>query len=243
MTAFAVLDFAGADAASFLQGYATADLDELRQDSALPTAFCNIKGRVFASGWAVGEERRVRLVVHRSVVATIEGELGKYLLFAKSELTKPKGNLSFAAEASADAVALPPTGWFATFDTPADAGHGAFADACATAGFVAVEQAVSQAFLPQMIGLTDAGAVSFAKGCYLGQEVVARAEHRGEVKQKLRRYRCQGELPTVGVNVMDEDRKAGIVVAVGKDVVLATTRVEGALTVGASRLTATDTPG
>ena len=31
----------------------------------------------------------------------------------------------------------------------------------------------------------DAGAVSFDKGCYLGQEVVARAQHRGEVKRRL----------------------------------------------------------
>ena len=40
-------------------------------------------------------------------------------------------------------------------------------------------------FLPQMIGLDEIGAVSFSKGCYLGQEVVARAQHLGEVKRKL----------------------------------------------------------
>ena len=226
MKIFAQLDFVGVDATAFLQGYVTADLDELRADRALPTAFCNIKGRVTADGWVAGEPRRVRLVLHRSVAEPLRSELGKYLLFARSKLTRPQGGLRFAAEPSAGAVELPPTGWFVSFDAPDDAQHDAFANACVEAGFVAVEQGTSQAFLPQMIGLTAAGAVSFAKGCYLGQEVVARAEHRGEVKQKLRRYRWQGEPPSVGADVLDRDRKVGTVVAVGKDIVLAATRTE-----------------
>ena len=224
MKIFVQLDFQGADAAPFLQGYVTADLDELRPDRALPMAFCNIKGRVMASGWAVGALSSVRLLVHGGVADTLARELGKYLLFAKSKLTESPHGVHFADQPSADAVALPPTDWFATFDAPHDANHDAFANACVEASFVAVQQETSGASLPQMIGLTAAGAVSFAKGCYLGQEVVARAEHLGEVKQKLRRYRCQGDPPAVGSTVLDHDRKVGTVVAVGKDIVLAATR-------------------
>ena len=39
------MDFAGPDAAAFLQGYATADLDHLEPGRALPMALCNLKGR------------------------------------------------------------------------------------------------------------------------------------------------------------------------------------------------------
>ena len=47
-------------------------------------------------------------------------------------------------------------------------------------------------FLPQMIGLDAIGGVSFDKGCYTGQEIVARTHFLGEVKRKLRFGRTRG---------------------------------------------------
>lgn len=241
MRYFAHLDFKGPDAAAFLQGYLTADVDALAKGTALPMAYCNLKGRVVASGWIAGEASHVRMLVHASVAADLAADLGKYLLFAKSKLTRAATFVSFAPDASAGAVALPPTGYFATFGAPVDAGHGAFMDACVETGFVAVAQPVSQAFLPQMIGLTGVGAVSFAKGCYLGQEVVARAEHRGQVKQQLRSYRFDAGCatpPTVGAEVVAAGRKVGAVVALGGGLALAATRADAAeVQVGQCRLT------
>lgn len=223
VTHFACLDFIGPDASTFLQGYLTADLDALQPHQGLPMALCNIKGRAVASGWAFGEPDHVRLVVHASVVPDIHGELGKYLLFAKSKLATVEGGLHFAQEPlGPDAVAFPGTGYW--LDLGADEGHDDFANACVEAGFVVVAKPVSQTFLPQMIGLTDVGAVSFSKGCYLGQEVVARAQHRGEVKRKLRRFRFDGQPPVVGDDVMHDGSKVGTVTAVAAGVALACTR-------------------
>jgi folate-binding protein YgfZ len=42
----------------------------------------------------------------------------------------------------------------------------------------------SERFIPQMLGFDQIGAVSFAKGCYPGQEIVARARYLGTVKRK-----------------------------------------------------------
>ena len=223
---FAGLGFVGPDASSFLQGYLTADLDALETHRGLPLALCNIKGRTVASGWAYGEPSHVRLIVHASVVADINGELGKYLLFAKSKLSGATGGLRFTqGPFGPDAVELPATGyWLHTAD--ADEGHEAFANACVEAGFVVVSKPVSQTFLPQMIGLTDVGAVSFSKGCYLGQEVVARAQHRGEVKRKLRRYRFDGRPPVAGDDVVHDGAKVGMVTAVGESLALACTRAD-----------------
>ena len=221
---FKHLDFRGPDAAAFLQGYLTADLDQLAPGHALPMALCNIKGRVVASGWAFGEPSRVGLLVHASVADDVRRELGKYLLFAKSKLMPADAGLRFAAQPLPGAVAIPGVGYWVDVNGEADENHVAFAERCIEAGFVVVAASVSQAFLPQMIGLTDFGAVSFAKGCYLGQEVVARAEHRGQVKQKMHRYRTDGDLPTVGENVLDGERKIGTVVAAGASGVLAATR-------------------
>ena len=223
MRHLAQADFAGPDAAAFLQGYLTADLDQLAPGRALPMALCNLKGRVIASGWAAGESNHVRLLVHPSVVPILARELGKYLLFAKSKLAEAPTGVGLSPVASSDAFELPPVGLYATLGTP-DEGHAAFANACADTGFVLVTEAIAGSFLPQMIGLTDVGAVNFAKGCYLGQEVVARAEHRGQVKQQLRRYQLDGTPPPVGTDVMDGSKKIGTVVAVGDGIVLAAVR-------------------
>ena len=216
-------DFAGPDAAAFLQGYLTADLDQLAPGRALPMALCNLKGRAIASGWVAGDSNHVRLLVHPSVVPILARELGKYLLFAKSKLEEAQTGVGFSPVASSDAFELPPVGLYATLGMP-DEGHTAFANACADTGFVLVTDAIAGSFLPQMIGLTDVGAVNFAKGCYLGQEVVARAEHRGQVKQQLRRYRFDGSPPSVAAEVMDGSKKIGTVVAVGEGIALAAVR-------------------
>ena len=224
-TAFlACLDLLGPDAASFLQGYVTANLDELDVRQALPMACCDIKGRVVASGWVAGVADHVRLLVHRTVADDLAAQLEKYLLFAKSKLSRSLAGLHFSATHGGDAVGLPPTGYRVVFDAEGDVGHAAFANACAQAHLVVVQKAIVGIFLPQMIGLTKAGAVSFSKGCYLGQEVVARAQHRGQVKQQLGSYRLDGAAPSPGMDVEAEDTKIGTVVAVGDGLALAAVR-------------------
>ena len=210
----AQLDFAGPDAASFLQGYLTADLDDLERGRALPMALCNLKGRVIASGWVSGESDHVRMFVHPTVAGTLTRELGRYLPFAKSKLTETEAGLCLSRDQSPDSLEVSPIGFHVTPGT-SDEGHGAFAEACVDAGFVLVTEAIAEHFLPQMIGLTDIGAVNFAKGCYLG------AEHRGQVKQQLRRYRFDGDGPLVGADVTAGPKKIGTVAAVGSTVLAA----------------------
>ena len=233
----AQLDFAGPDAAAFLQGYLTADLDQLEPCRALPMAFCNLKGRVVANGWAAGETNHVRLFVHPSVTETLSRELGKYLLFAKAKLEEADTGLQMSPDETRGSFELAPVRYYARPGTT-DENHAEFANACAQAGFVLVTGTIAERFLPQMIGLTDLGAVNFAKGCYLGQEVVARAEHRGQVKQQLRRYRFEDAPPSVGTDVMDGSKKIGTVAAVGDGLALAAVRSDASpVHAGACRLT------
>ncbi|HEY2808335.1 MAG TPA: hypothetical protein VGI91_06045 [Steroidobacteraceae bacterium] len=46
----------------------------------------------------------------------------------------------------------------------------------------------SEEFVAQMLNLDVLGAIDFAKGCYTGQEVIARAHYRGRVKRRLQRF-------------------------------------------------------
>ena len=61
-------------------------------------------------------------------------------------------------------------------------------------GLPQVYGATSEEFVAQMLNLDVVGAIAFDKGCYTGQEVIARAHYRGRVKRRLQRFRSRGPL-------------------------------------------------
>ena len=75
------------------------------------------------------------------------------------------------------------------------------------AGVPDITQAVQDRFIPQMVNLEEAGGLSFTKGCYPGQEVIARSQYRGAVKRKLfHGYVTSGELAIpAGADLVDRD--------------------------------------
>lgn len=62
------------------------------------------------------------------------------------------------------------------------------------AGLPQVYGATSEEFVAQMLNLDMIGAIAFDKGCYTGQEVIARAHYRGRVKRRLQRFRSRKPL-------------------------------------------------
>ena len=77
------------------------------------------------------------------------------------------------------------------------------------AGLVWLNSAHQDTYLPQMINWEALGGISFKKGCYTGQEVVARAHFRGQVKKRLIRGQLDGAtLPDVGTPILDADGKS-----------------------------------
>ncbi len=85
------------------------------------------------------------------------------------------------------------------------------------AGIPVIGEATSGKFTPHMLNLDCLGAVSFDKGCYTGQEVVARTEYRGRSRRRLMRYRAEAGNVAVGDRLVDGDRDAGEVVNVVPD--------------------------
>ncbi len=71
------------------------------------------------------------------------------------------------------------------------------------AGLPTVYAATSEHFLPQMLNMDALSAVSFKKGCYVGQEIVARTQHLGRIKRRMYLARSTGEsLPTPGADIV-----------------------------------------
>lgn len=80
-------------------------------------------------------------------------------------------------------------------------------------GVATIEAGTVDTFIPQMLNYHLNGGVSFSKGCYTGQEIVARAQYRGQVKRHLLRAQAQTAAPVVGGDVVGaEGRTLGQIV-------------------------------
>jgi tRNA-modifying protein YgfZ len=79
-----------------------------------------------------------------------------------------------------------------------------------------VYAATSEAFVAQMLNLDVAGGISFEKGCYTGQEVIARAHYRGKVKRRMQRFvtRASAELAPGTSGTLKDGRSFKVVDAV-----------------------------
>jgi folate-binding protein YgfZ len=94
------------------------------------------------------------------------------------------------------------------------------------AGRPLIEQPTQDQFVPQMVNLELAGGVDFHKGCYPGQEVVARAQYRGAVKRRM--YRLRGAALQPGQDLYSDDapgQASGTVVNAAGDESLAVLQI------------------
>jgi folate-binding protein YgfZ len=79
-------------------------------------------------------------------------------------------------------------------------------------GIPAITSALAERFVAQMLNLDELGAVSFDKGCYPGQEVIARVHNLGGVKRRARHYGSPAAAPAVGAAVLAAGAQVGEVV-------------------------------
>lgn len=228
-SAYAAIAVSGRDARAFLQGQLTSDLDALADGEGQLAAWLDAKGRALALLRVIprGDDfllllpatqvetvaRRLRLYVLRAAVtvepsgpvALLAGEAGRRRLAGLGLLPE---DTPWSAAHGADGVALRPPGephWML-----AGTGAGAHGDSEAwelaevRAGLPEVYPQTAAAFIPQMLNLERLGAVSFTKGCYPGQEIVARAHHLGRVKRRMRLFHAPGPPPPPGEELVAE---------------------------------------
>ena len=79
-------------------------------------------------------------------------------------------------------------------------------------GIPAITPALAERFVAQMLNLDELDAVSFDKGCYPGQEIIARVHNLGGVKRRARRYGAPAEPPAIGAPVLAAGSQVGEVV-------------------------------
>lgn len=118
------------------------------------------------------------------------------------------------------AAAAEPASPVSSLTEPADASahasaRAAWSRADIAAGLPQLEPATQGEFVAQMLNLDVLEAISFKKGCYTGQEVIARAHFRGRVKRRLQRFRLAllaHETLTPGQSITLSDGRSASVV-------------------------------
>jgi folate-binding protein YgfZ len=102
------------------------------------------------------------------------------------------------------------------------------------AGLPQVFRASSEAFVPQMLNLDLLDAISFSKGCYTGQEIVARTQHLGRIKRRMFRYRVPaGAAPAPLAGLLLDGNKVA-------EVVMSASRADGVELLAVTSLEARD---
>ena len=193
--------FRGPKLTDFLQGYLTCRTDRLSDGEWIATAICNVKGRVVVSGWAqMADEQEVSLLVHDSLAERTVAFLTPYARFARCEISIDDEPVVIQQQDGGTIVGK----WQVLEQQPAKGvADDLLAMDLALAAFAFISAPVSEQFLPQMINLPAHQAVDFDKGCYLGQEVVARAQFRGAVKRTLSSTPWSESPPTIGEKWQD----------------------------------------
>ncbi|MGH8250446.1 MAG: YgfZ/GcvT domain-containing protein [Steroidobacteraceae bacterium] len=203
----------GRDARSFLQGQLSNDLLSIERHSGMLAACCNRQGRVLATMRLAVHGDDVLMVLSRPLVPALISRLSTYVLRADVRITDHSDRITVAGimDASPDArwsqasaaaaglammVASPRrillAGSAAALGSALAALPSASTEdwdrATVLDGEPVIEPGTAALWLPQMLNLDLLGAVSFSKGCYVGQEIVARLHHLGQAKRRMMRY-------------------------------------------------------
>lgn len=215
---YTTIEVVGADALAFLQGQLTADLRKLRPGDRVHAAWCNPAGRVIC------------------LLAVTAGD-GAYALTLPSELAgETLRRLTMYRFRSKVEFSLRPA-------TPDECGldatdiEGGLRKRLRQ-GIPEVWSGQSEKFTAHMLNLDLLGAVSLDKGCYTGQEIIARTHYRGATRRRCLRF--ESGIPVqAGDRVMDGDRDVGEVLnAIGNDLlaVVALDNADRPLSAGGTHL-------
>ena len=192
---FDELKLDGQDAESFLQGQTTADV-RFAEDEVRLTAFCSAKGRVLSSGflWRQGPVFHLLLVPGEGEF--LQEHLKKYRLRAKVDFALSQREAlgiidpeqKDTLRRNNDLIAIVPGLAIALQEEDGSRETALWQQALIEKELTLVHQSLKDRFLPQMLNYDQFNAIGFAKGCYVGQEVIARASLRGEVKRRARPF-------------------------------------------------------
>jgi len=178
-----VIQFKGIEARAFLQTQLSSDLHQLNPERPQFTTWCKANGRALTLGWLFDAGASLLWFVPSANAELVTSQISIYKLRTKVQITLLQDWVIDSGE-----FKLPDgrsIGFSDAVLEPEDSSNSwILADIMQfwpTLGG-------NDRFLPQMLGIERLGGLSLKKGCFPGQEVIARVHYKGEVKRMLARY-------------------------------------------------------
>lgn len=242
LTHLGLIQISGAPAKTFLQGQLTCNLDEITSIQSRLGAHCNPQGRVISLFQLFFWQENYYLQMPRELISIAIKALQKYAVFYKINLSDVSDELQQVGYQGMELTNLPKetdeqvtTPEFVIIKLSGEPvryqiiGHKtAIASLKLTAKPSTIQQwkhlaiknklpaiypETTEKFLPHEINLPELNAVSFQKGCYTGQEIIARMQYRGKLKSRL--YQAHVKTPmtlTRGNDIYFETQRSGSIV-------------------------------
>ena len=235
-----IISVAGKDAESFLNSLLSCDVTHLKMNSALQTGLCNAKGRLIAAPFLTKDTEAYRLVVPKDISEECVKTLQKYKLRSKVDI-EPAGNYAIVGVIHNHEGKLMNSehAWHGTMIN--ERRSFIYGEAERIIGLIEksqdlrpvsnqewilneirdyhahISKSLQELFIPQAIHLERNDGISFTKGCYPGQEIVARTKYLGTIKRQL--YQFSSEKPsTAGELITNIDgQNVGVVVSNAKN--------------------------
>ena len=229
LSRYGLLSVTGADARAFLHAQLTNDIEHLAADRWALAGWCSAKGRLLASFLVIPAPDGFLLQLARDLAAPVAKRLSMFVLRSKVKIADLsdawaqfgvwdaevsgevswRGNIATVRVGERRFLQIGPTAEL-TEPVPGaiEADEVQWTLQEIRAGRPLITSATQDQFVPQMVNFETLGAVDFQKGCYPGQEIVARAQYRGQVKRRMIHTRAP-----VGVSLQPgQDFNGGTVV-------------------------------
>lgn len=234
----------GPDAVSFLQGLVSADVEELSEQGVCRSFLLTPRGMVRFSLWVLKEGRRLGLICDRGDGPDLAETLDYYRIRIKAKVhLDPRPVSALVGPDAPRDEALEAGGWersgedfraaaplagtrrvFFTGEAPGGirpVGDLAWRAVRVESGEPEAGRDLDDRTIPQETGDLAEAAISFTKGCYLGQELAARIDSRGRVNRTLRGLEVRTNLlPPEDAEVWKGERKVGKITSVAESLEL-----------------------
>ncbi|RZG75455.1 YgfZ/GcvT domain-containing protein [Acinetobacter sp. WCHAc060025] len=184
--AFSSFTLIGVDAQKFLQGQVTVNTEALAENVSQYTAICDLKGRIHFGLWLKKRNpEEFEIVTTQDQAEEFAKHIKKYGAFSKMKLEQI-------------GAVFPTVNGTTTDFSDSETDISAWEIAAIQNGQAYINQAIEGLFQPQELRLHQRGAVNYDKGCYLGQEVIARLWFKAKPKAWLHVIQGSGDVPAQG---------------------------------------------
>lgn len=192
-----IIEVSGIDSPKFLQGQLTNDIMQLNKNGYQSSAHLNNKGRMLASFIITSPKPDTYyLITPKEIIDSILPRLKMFVLRSKVNITPSNATIIFSDHIITDTnttIALA-TGYYLSITEQAPdallydilvSDVNKWKEFLITHGIPLIYSSTQESFIPQHVNYDLLGGINFKKGCYTGQEIVARTHYLGKVKRRM----------------------------------------------------------